>query len=158
MAKAVIAVILCLSFVAPVAAAAPVQPKAAASQTKPAKPDWFELTPAQQNVLAPLKEDWGSLDTMRRKKWIKVADAYPKMKPAEQQRLQTRMKDWAKLTPEQRRVAREKYLALKKMPPAKREQVKMQWQQYQQSLAAKSEPDSQEIVSGQEPASSGTQQ
>jgi hypothetical protein len=35
----------------------------------------------------------------------------------------------------------------------------MQWQQYQQSLAAKSEPDSQEIVSGQEPASSaGTQQ
>jgi hypothetical protein len=44
------------------------------------------------------------------------------------------------------------------MPPAKREQVKTQWRQYQQSLAAKSEPGSQEIVTGQEPASSGTQQ
>jgi hypothetical protein len=160
MAKALVAIILCLSFAAPVAAAAPVQPKAAAQTkpAKPAKPDWSELTPARQNVLAPLKEGWGSLDTVSRKKWVGVADRYPKMKPAEQQRLQTRMKDWAKLTPEQRRVAREKYLALKKMPPAKREQVKTQWQQYQQSLAAKSEPGSQEIVTGQEPASSGTQQ
>jgi hypothetical protein len=97
------------------------------------------LKPAQQQVLAPLQEQWQELDTPRRKKWIKVADSFPKMKPAEQERLQTRMKDWAKLTPEQRRVAREKYLKIKKMPPEKREQIKAQWQQYQQSLAVKPE-------------------
>ena len=68
---------------------------------------------------------------------MKVANNYPKMKPEQQQRLQAQMKDWAKLTPEQRRVAREKYKTIKKLPPAQREQVKAQWQQYQQSLAAK---------------------
>jgi hypothetical protein len=137
MAKALIAIILCLSFVAPAAAAAP-QPKAAA-QPKPAKPPRTELTPAQQQVLAPLKDDWSEIDTMRRGKWVRVADRYPKMKPDEQQRLQTRMKEWAALTPEQRRVAREKYQTIKKLPPEQRAQVKSQWQQYQQSIT--SQPD-----------------
>ena len=59
MAKALVAIILCLSFAVPVFAAAPAQPKAAA-QTKPAKPDWSELTPAQQKVLSPLRDDWRS--------------------------------------------------------------------------------------------------
>ncbi|MBI3057092.1 MAG: DUF3106 domain-containing protein, partial [Betaproteobacteria bacterium] len=109
MVKTLIAIILCLSFVAPVSAAAPLQPKPAATKVKPAKPDWAELTPAQQAVLAPLKEDWSTLDTTRRRKWIKIANGYPKMKPKAQQLLQKRMQEWAKLTPEQRRVAREKY-------------------------------------------------
>ena len=152
MVKTLIAIILCLSFVAPASAAAPVQPKPAATQTKPAKPDWSELTPAQQAVLAPLKQDWSSLDTLRRKKWVKVADGYPKMKPDAQKRLQARMQDWSKLTSEQRRVAREKFLAIKKMPPEKRAQVKTEWQQYQKSLVARSEPGGQEPASGQEPA------
>ncbi len=158
MVKTLIAIILCLSFVAPVSAAAPLQPKPAAAQAKPAKPDWAELTPAQQAVLAPLKEDWGTLDTTRRKKWVKVANGYPKLKPDAQKRLQARMQHWAKLTPEQRRVAREKYLAIKKMPPEKRAHVKSQWQQYQQSLASRSETGSPEATGSQEPASGGSPQ
>jgi hypothetical protein len=138
MVKALLAVVLGLSLAAPVVAAVPAQPKAAA-QSQPAKPDWVELTKPQQAVLAPLKEDWAELDTLRRTKWVKVANAYPKMKPQQQQRLQAQMKEWASLTPEQRRVAREKYKAIKKLPPEKREQVQAQWQQYQQSLAAKPE-------------------
>ena len=49
------------------------------------------------------------------------------------------MREWAKLTPEQRRVARENYKTIKKLPPEKRKEVKAQWQEYQQSLAAKPE-------------------
>ena len=157
MAKTLIAIILCLSFVAPLPAAAPAN-KAAVSQTKPAKPDWSELTPAQQAVLAPLQQDWSSLASLNRKKWVKVADGYPKMKPDAQKRLQARMQDWAKLTPEQRRVAREKYLAIKKMPPEKRAHVKSQWQKYQQSLASRSETGSPEATGNQEPASGGSSQ
>ena len=88
---------------------------------------------------------------MRRKKWVKVADGYPKLKPVQQQRLQKRMKDWAKLTPEQRRAAREKYTTIKKLPPAKRDEITAQWQQYQQSLAAKSEPGGQEATTSGNP-------
>jgi hypothetical protein len=129
MAKAFLAVILFIGL-AGIGSAASIP-----AQPQPPKPDWSELKPAQQQVLAPLKELWGELDTTRRQKWVKVANSYPKMKPAEQQRLQERMRDWAKLTSEQRRAAREKYQAMKKLPPAKREEVKLQWQQYQQSLA-----------------------
>ena len=139
MVKTFIAVILCLGFAAPLhllAAASPA--KSAAPQAKPAKPDWSELTVAQRNVLMPLMDDWKELDTVRRAKWVKVADQFPKMKPEQQQRLQTRMRDWAKLAPEQRRIVREKFLNMKKLPPAKREHVTAQWQQYQQSLAARS--------------------
>lgn len=146
MVKTFLAVIFCLSFTAPVFAAAVAQPTAVTAATKPAKPDWSELTPVQRGILAPLKEDWSGLDSVRCKKWVGIADRYPKMKPAEQNLLQARMQHWARLSPEQRRVAREKYTSIKKLPVAKREEVKAQWQQYQQSLAAKTEP------SGQEPA------
>ncbi len=61
MVKTLVAIILCLSFVAPVFAAAPVQPQPAATQIKPAKPDWSQLTPAQQAVL----NQFDAMPTMR---------------------------------------------------------------------------------------------
>ena len=116
MAKALVALIasLCLAFSA--AAQTKPEPKKA-----PARPAWVELSPGQQQVLAPLQSDWEQLDTVRRKKWVAIADRYPTMKPAEQQRLQKRMQEWAALTPEERRVAREKYRNIKSLPPRKRD-------------------------------------
>ena len=70
-----------------------------------------------------------------RKKWVGIANRYPKMTPKEQQRLQKRMRDWAALTPEQRRAAREKYQRLKQMKPDERQEVKTEWERYQRSLA-----------------------
>jgi hypothetical protein len=93
--------------------------------------DWSQLTPEQQQILAPLASDWNKLDERPRKKWLLTAKRYPKMKPEEQQRLQTQMKDWAKLTPEQRDIARENYKKLAKQPPEKREALKRKWQDVQ---------------------------
>ena len=147
MVKAAIALILWLCVALPLATAATAQskPKATAG-----KPQWSELSPRQQHVLAPLAPEWENLDNTRRKKWVEIANRYPKMKPAEQNRLQRRMEDWAKLSPEQRRIAREKYQTIKKLPPERRQQVQQKWQQYQQSLAPM--PVSSE-TSAQEPAS-----
>lgn len=102
---------------------------AAAAGKKP--PDWSQLTPEQQQILAPLAGDWNNFDDRRRKKWLLTAKRYPKMKPEQQQRLQTQMQDWAKLTPEQRRIARENYKKLAKQPPEKREVVKQKWREHQ---------------------------
>jgi hypothetical protein len=135
MVKTLAALIACLC-IAFSAAAAQSKPDA----KKPARPDWVELTPAQQQVLAPLQSEWAQLDTRRRKKWVAIADRYPTMKPAEQERLTKRMQDWAKLTPEQRRAAREKYQTLKKQPPQKRNEVARQWQQYEQLRTAPATP------------------
>jgi hypothetical protein len=115
-----------------------------AAQAKPEtkkapRPAWSELTPAQREVLAPLAHEWDNLDTTRRKKWIGIANRYPKMKPQEQQRLQKRMRDWAALTPEQRKAAREKYRKLKKLKPDERKEVKTEWERYQRALAQQQE-------------------
>lgn len=129
MAKTLLALIvwLCLASSALAAQASPKAEKAAP------KPAWTELSAAQQQVLAPVQSEWEQLDTVRRKKWIAIADRYPKMKPAEQERLQKRMQEWAKLTPVERKAAREKYQNLKKQPPQKRDEVKRRWQEYEQS-------------------------
>ena len=136
MAKTLVALIasLCIAF-----SAAAAQTKADAKKAAP-KPAWTELTPAQQQVLAPLQSDWEQLDSTRRKKWVAIANRYPTMKPAEQQRLQKRMQEWAQLTPEERRAARERYQSLKKLPPQQRREVREKWQEYQQSVAPPAPP------------------
>ena len=100
---------------------------------KAPKPAWTELTPAQQQVLAPLQPEWDQLDTVRRRKWLSIANRYPNMKPPEQERLARRMQEWVKLTPDERKAAREKYQRLKNQPPQKRDEVKRRWQEYEQS-------------------------
>ena len=102
-----------------------------ASAAEKKQPDWAQLTPAQQQILAPLASDWNNFDAIQRKKWLLTAKRYPKMKPEQQQRLQAQMRRWAELTPEQRRVARENYKKLAKQPPEKREMVKRRWQERQ---------------------------
>lgn len=93
-----------------------------------AKPLWIELTPLQQQALAPLASDWNNLDSIRKKKWLALANKFPTMKPEEQLRMQERMREWAKLTPEQRRTARESFARTNKLNP---EQKSAKWEQYQ---------------------------
>ena len=93
------------------------------------KPRWSELSPAQQQALAPLTLEWEQLSENGKKKWIEIANRYATMKPAEQQRLQERMREWVKLTPDQRRAARENYAHATQLKP---ENKSAQWQQYQQ--------------------------
>ena len=85
MAQAFVALTVCLCLAFPVAAAQVSKDKDA---KKPVRPAWSELAPAHQKILAPLAPEWNQLDATRRKKWVAIAERYPKMKPAEQQRLQ----------------------------------------------------------------------
>lgn len=106
----------------------------AANTAKPAaisttRPSWTELTPAQQQALAPLSSDWDKFDVPRKKKWLEIGSKFPKMTRAEQQRVQERMREWVKLTPEQRHLVRENYALTKKLNPT---QKTTQWQNYQQ--------------------------
>lgn len=93
------------------------------------RPLWVELTPAQQQALAPLAGEWDKMDGFRKKKWLAIGNKYAAMKPDEQQRVQERMRDWVKLTPEQRRIARESYARARKLGPDKKSE---EWERYQQ--------------------------
>ncbi|GGI54496.1 hypothetical protein GCM10011430_16700 [Oxalicibacterium solurbis] len=83
----------------------------------------------QRSALAPLANDWKSLDSFRRKKWLELADRYTTMSPTEQERMQKRMQKWVSLSPEQRRIARKNYTRVKKLHAEKKSE---QWEQYQQ--------------------------
>lgn len=104
---------------------------AAAQQRQPKRYTWAELTAEQQNVLAPLKVDWENLPIERRRKWIGLANRYPKMAQLEQERVQKRMQRWANLSPEQRARARENYRRMAKASAEKRRRLRQQWAEYQ---------------------------
>lgn len=94
------------------------------------KPDgtWESLSPRQQMILTPLEDDWDYMQPDIRKKWIQIANLYPKMSEADQQRLQSRMNSWSKLSQKDRRLARENYLSSLKFPSEKKAEA---WSAYQ---------------------------
>jgi len=82
---------------------------------------WQELTPQQQQILAPLANEWNTLPKKRQNNYIAIANRYPSLTPLKQQRFQEQIVRWAKLTPAQRQQAREKRKELNQLPPEKRE-------------------------------------
>ena len=94
------------------------------------KPDgtWENLKPAQQKILAPLESDWDYMLPDSRKKWMQVANIYPKMSTQDQERLQSRMTSWSNLSQRERRIARENYLASLNFPAEKKAEA---WTAYQ---------------------------
>ena len=114
---------LASGWLAPPAIAADPPPAAAAPSTapsRPARPYWIELALPQREALAPLEQDWERLDVQTKKKWVEIANRYPKMTPDEQGRTQQRMREWAMLTPDQRRVARDSFARVRSMSPEQR--------------------------------------
>lgn len=94
------------------------------------QPKWSELTVPQKIVLAPLSDDWDSLEYYRQKKWLGIAAKFPSMTPEEQRRIQEQMQKWGKLTPEQRQQARENFKTTNQLPAEKKQELKKKWEEY----------------------------
>ncbi len=92
-------------------------------------PSWQALSPQQRAALAPLQNDWASIDAPRKAKWLDIAARYSKLPPSEQQRLQARMSEWSHMTPSQRARARLNYQEVKQLPQQERQD---RWEAYQQ--------------------------
>jgi len=121
----------CAAQVSPaLAQGAPSAPHGKATAIPEKKPDgtWDGLKPAQQKILAPLESDWDYMLPDSRKKWIQVANIYPKMSAQDQERLQSRMTSWSNLSQKDRRIARENYLTSLKFPAEKKAEA---WYAYQ---------------------------
>jgi hypothetical protein len=99
----------------------------AASAATEAPPAWSALSRAQQEVLAPLRQDWATIDADRKQKWLEVARRFPTMPVAERQRIQERMAEWARLTPAERGRARLQFQQSRVLSPEDRQAA---WEQY----------------------------
>lgn len=119
------------------------RPNIAASKPA-AKPDWKELTLAQQQSLKPLAANWATMGEVQKRKWLAISKNYPSLPPAEQAKLHSRMTEWVTLTQQQRTQARLNFAETKKIAPSEKTAT---WQAYQalspeekQKLAAKAAP------------------
>lgn len=92
------------------------------------KPDWSELTPAQQAALQPLQGAWTGISSGQKRKWIALSANFPSLTPSERSVLHGRMTDWTALNPEQRSQARLNFAQTKDLSA---EEKKAQWQAYQ---------------------------
>jgi hypothetical protein len=96
----------------------------------PPQPGWSLLSTQQKIILAPLAKDWDSMENIRRKKWLGIAERYPKLSKEEQTRVQQRMQEWAALTPAQRNKARDSYKEFNQLTPEKKQAFKQKWEAY----------------------------
>ena len=82
----------------------------------PPQAAWAQLSAQQKVILAPLAKEWDSLENIRKKKWLAIAERYPAMKQDDQQRMQDRMREWAGLSPLERSKVRDTYKDFKQLP------------------------------------------
>lgn len=139
----------------PVASSQIQQPSNSASnapssdKTSTTGPAWSQLTPSQQQTLAPLASNWNtSMSDPQKRKWLEISKNYAALTPQAQATLNSRMNEWAALNPQQRAQARlnfGKTLELsRQLTP---EEKKIKWDAYQalspeekQNLAATASP------------------
>lgn len=121
-------------------------PLRAHSRAAPAvtKPDWKELSPAQQAALKPLAANWSGLSESQKRKWLAISKNHSSLPPAEQAKLHSRMTEWVTLSRQQRAQARLNYAETQKLAPAEKT---ANWEAYQalspdekKKLAAKAGP------------------
>lgn len=107
-----------------------IEPPTTAIIGTPPQPGWSQLSAQQREILAPLSSDWDSLENIRKRKWLAIADRYPTMKRDEQQRMQDRMREWASLSPAERAKVRDSYKDFKQLPPEQKQVIRQKWEAY----------------------------
>ncbi len=123
-------------------------PAIAKAQTAATKPDWSELTPAQQAALDPLAPAWAGISEAQKRKWIALSQNYPSLSPAERETLHGRMSEWAALSPAQRNQARINFTQTKNLST---DEKKAQWEAYQ----ALSPDQKKRLAAGAQPQAAG---
>lgn len=106
----------------------PAQIRRAPAPRPESSPTWTELTPQQQQSLAPLSATWRSLGAAHKRKWIALSENFATMPLGEQQLLHSRMAEWAALSPRQRTLARMNFAETKALPSTDK---KAKWEAYQ---------------------------
>lgn len=113
-------------------ASASARPASAASAPRTARastrPLWSELTPPQQQALAPLAATWQTINEAQKRKWLVISQSYERLPPPEQAKLHGRMTEWVALSPQQRTQARLNFAESKQLSA---DDKKAKWEEYQ---------------------------
>lgn len=89
---------------------------------------WSELSGKQQELLAPLKNEWSSMNNAQRERWLKVGRNYENAPVERQEIMRDRVSTWSEMSPRDKAAARENYKALKEKRQGERNSS---WNSYQ---------------------------
>lgn len=95
-----------------------------------AVPSWSELTPEQQEKLAPLGERWDQMPASRRVHALERMERrarWDAMTPEQRERLRHGARNFHDLTPELREKMRESMQVVRQLPEDQRRELKEQW-------------------------------
>ena len=70
------------------------------------RPHWTDLSPSEQQALAPLKPQWQTISAAQKRKWLAMSKNFATMPLEEKNKLHARVQEWAQLSPQQRAQAR----------------------------------------------------
>lgn len=112
------------------------------------RPLWSELTPVQQQALAPLASNWNGISEAQKRKWLEISKNYLLLPTEGQAMVHSRMNEWVALSPQQRAQARLNFAKTKELSKELTpEEKQAKWQAYQalsteekNKLAAKASP------------------
>lgn len=93
-------------------------------------PAWAELTPAQQEKLAPLRERWDQMPASRRVHALERLERrarWEAMTPEQRERLRQGARNFHDLPPELREKARESFQVVRALPEDQRRAVLARW-------------------------------
>lgn len=96
-------------------------------------PTWRELSETQRQILMPLREHWNAMGALAKRRWLVLADRYPKMDESERTKLVSRMTTWASLSAQQRNQARLNFESTKRLSA---QELQTKWDEYQALSAA----------------------
>ena len=108
--------------------ATPAASAAARDLKSPTRPLWSELTPPQQQALAPLTTAWPGISEAQKRKWVVISQSFGRLPPPEQAKLHSRMTEWVALSPQQRTQARLNFAESQSLAP---DDKKAKWEAYQ---------------------------
>lgn len=94
----------------------------------PTRPLWSELTPPQQQALAPLASAWPTISVAQKRKWVVISQSFGQLPAPEQAKLHSRMTEWVALSPQQRTQARLNFAETQLLAP---DDKKAKWEAYQ---------------------------
>jgi len=105
--------------------AASAAPSTPGTQTRP---QWTDLSPSEQQALAPLKPQWQTISVAQKRKWLAMAKNFATLPLEEQNKLHARVQEWVLLSPQQRAQARLNYGETAQHSP---DHKRAKWKAYQ---------------------------
>lgn len=93
---------------------------------------WQSLTPAEQDLLSPLRDKWDHLSPHRQDHMLQRAGHWVTLPPERREQIRERIARWQRMTPEQRARTRRELQRFHRLPPARQAQLRAAFERFQQ--------------------------